>query len=98
LCSEIEHTRAEIMGYSGSKKWIMNNVEQITAGVAGIVIAAAASYGYYKAHRRRIRQQQCFSALQIPCPVCGVIGGAPCTDNQGAPTFLHWPRVTASLL
>jgi hypothetical protein len=75
----------------------MNNVELIIAGIAAVVVLSAVSYGWHRLHRRRIRQQQCFDALQITCPVCGAQNGAPCNAKQGDPTFLHWPRVTASL-
>jgi hypothetical protein len=67
----------------------------IACAVAGIV--ASIFYGWHRVHRRQIRQQQCFEALQVTCPVCGALGGAPCVDRQGTPTFLHWPRVTASV-
>jgi hypothetical protein len=85
------------MRYSNVYRYDMNYVELIIAGIAAVVVLLAASYGWYMLHRRRIRQQQCFDALQITCPVCGAQNGAPCSAKQGATTFLHWPRVTASL-
>jgi len=75
----------------------MANIELITGGISGAAVFAAASYWWFALYRRRIRQQQCFAALQIPCPVCGSFSGAPCRDKHGAPTFLHWARVMASV-
>jgi hypothetical protein len=74
----------------------MNSAELIIVGVAGLIILAISSYAYYKLHRRRIRQRQCFEALQCPCPICGAFSGSPCIDKHGEPIYLHWPRVATS--
>lgn len=68
----------------------------IMTASGGAVIVALTFYVWHWLHRRQIRQQQCFDALQVSCPVCGALGGVPCKDKQGAPTFLHWSRVTDS--
>jgi hypothetical protein len=73
-----------------------DNLEVIIAGCTGLIVLAVALYGSYRLHRHRVRQQQCFDALQVPCPVCESAIGSPCVNGHGAPAFLHWPRVTAS--
>jgi hypothetical protein len=76
---------------------IPSQIEWIFIGTGGLVLAAAVLYLRNKLHRRRMRQQQCFEALRIPCPSCGVQSDLACVGKDGAITFLHWSRVIESL-
>lgn len=71
----------------------MNSAYLIVSGSTGLVVLALTSYVYYRFQRRRVRQEQCYEALQRPCPICGAVRDSPCVDKQGTPMFLHWPRV-----
>ena len=75
----------------------MNSVDLIVLGLTGLIVLALASFGGYKLHRRHTRQQRCYEALRIPCPICGAFRGSACIDKDGAPAFLHWPRVANSV-
>ena len=76
---------------------ILNHIEWIVTGSTALVLLAAALYLRNKLYRRKMRQQECYNALQIPCPVCNVQADLPCVGKDGGITFLHWPRVVESL-
>jgi hypothetical protein len=63
-----------------------SNLELIVVSCIGLIVITVALYG--KLHRFRVRQQQSFAALQLPCPVCQALTGSPCVNGEARFAYL----------